>query len=236
MLRGIFGAPDMPKDAVEWYQGFLRKVYDTPEFKNYLRAGRAQAGLRHRPRVREVAGRGRAAAPRPDGQGRPPEEVARTHARADLVTAVGAARPAALLVVWDALRLGIGWGSDGPKSGFFPFWLAALLLLAGVRRSSAQALPRGRAPPPSSRPISSGPVLKMSLPAVGLRRCSCMASGSTWRPRSISAATCAGSAATRGGGGRRSRLGVRGRSTFVVFETWFLVPMPKGPLEAWLGY
>jgi len=24
--------------------------------------------------------------------------------------------------------------------------------------------------------------------------------------------------------------------TFVVFERWFLVPMPKGPLEAWLGY
>jgi putative tricarboxylic transport membrane protein len=24
--------------------------------------------------------------------------------------------------------------------------------------------------------------------------------------------------------------------TFLVFETWFLVPMPKGPLEAWLGY
>jgi hypothetical protein len=23
---------------------------------------------------------------------------------------------------------------------------------------------------------------------------------------------------------------------FVVFEMWFLVPMPKGPLEAWLGY
>ena len=23
--------------------------------------------------------------------------------------------------------------------------------------------------------------------------------------------------------------------TFVVFERWFLVPMPKGPLEAWLG-
>jgi hypothetical protein len=24
--------------------------------------------------------------------------------------------------------------------------------------------------------------------------------------------------------------------TFLVFETWFLVPMPKGPLEAWPGY
>ena len=24
--------------------------------------------------------------------------------------------------------------------------------------------------------------------------------------------------------------------TFVIFERWFLVPLPKGPLEAWLGY
>jgi hypothetical protein len=24
--------------------------------------------------------------------------------------------------------------------------------------------------------------------------------------------------------------------TFLIFETWFLVPMPKGPVEAWLGY
>jgi putative tricarboxylic transport membrane protein len=24
--------------------------------------------------------------------------------------------------------------------------------------------------------------------------------------------------------------------TFFTFELWFLVPMPKGPLEAWLGY
>jgi hypothetical protein len=23
---------------------------------------------------------------------------------------------------------------------------------------------------------------------------------------------------------------------FFIFEVWFLVPMPKGPLEAWLGY
>jgi tripartite-type tricarboxylate transporter receptor subunit TctC len=39
MLRGIFGTPDMPKDAVEWYVGFLKKVYDTPEFKDYLHKG-----------------------------------------------------------------------------------------------------------------------------------------------------------------------------------------------------
>ena len=23
---------------------------------------------------------------------------------------------------------------------------------------------------------------------------------------------------------------------FVMFEVWFLVPLPKGPLETWLGY
>ena len=39
MLRGIFGPPDMPKDAVEWYQAFFKKVYDTPEFKQYLEQG-----------------------------------------------------------------------------------------------------------------------------------------------------------------------------------------------------
>src|SRR4030095_4675078 len=36
MLRGIFGAPDMPKDAVQWYIDFLKKDYDSAAFKKYL--------------------------------------------------------------------------------------------------------------------------------------------------------------------------------------------------------
>jgi len=39
MLRGIFGAPEMPKDAVDWYIGFLKKVYETPDFKEYMKQG-----------------------------------------------------------------------------------------------------------------------------------------------------------------------------------------------------
>ena len=39
MLRGIFGAPDMPKEALEWYQSLLKKVYDTSEFQDYLKQG-----------------------------------------------------------------------------------------------------------------------------------------------------------------------------------------------------
>jgi len=39
MLRGIFGPPDMPKEAVDWYVAFLKKVVDTPEFKEYMVRG-----------------------------------------------------------------------------------------------------------------------------------------------------------------------------------------------------
>ena len=39
MLRGIFGAPNMPKDAVDWYVGFLKKVTETPEWKKYMDDG-----------------------------------------------------------------------------------------------------------------------------------------------------------------------------------------------------
>ena len=39
MLRGIFGAPNMPKEAVDWYVAFLRKVTETPEWKKYMDDG-----------------------------------------------------------------------------------------------------------------------------------------------------------------------------------------------------
>ncbi len=39
MLRGIFGAPAMPKEAVDWYIGLLKKVSETPEWKKYMAEG-----------------------------------------------------------------------------------------------------------------------------------------------------------------------------------------------------
>ena len=39
MLRGIFGPPGMPKEAVNWYIGFLKKVFDTKDFQDYLHKG-----------------------------------------------------------------------------------------------------------------------------------------------------------------------------------------------------
>ncbi len=36
MLRGIFGAPGIPKKAQAWYADLFKKVTETPEFKKYL--------------------------------------------------------------------------------------------------------------------------------------------------------------------------------------------------------
>ena len=37
---------------------------------------------------------------------------------------------AALLVIADSLRVGTGWGDDGPRSGYFPFYIGCLLAAA----------------------------------------------------------------------------------------------------------
>src|SRR5919198_4440197 len=51
--------------------------------------------------------------------------------RAELITALGLMALGGI-VLFDAVRLGFGWGADGPKSGFFPFWLAIILILSCV--------------------------------------------------------------------------------------------------------
>jgi hypothetical protein len=35
-------------------------------------------------------------------------------------------------VVYDSVRLGASWGSDGPQSGYFPFYIGALICLSAV--------------------------------------------------------------------------------------------------------
>jgi tripartite-type tricarboxylate transporter receptor subunit TctC len=39
MLRGIFGAPDIPKEAQEWYVQVLKKVTETPEWQEFTDKG-----------------------------------------------------------------------------------------------------------------------------------------------------------------------------------------------------
>jgi putative tricarboxylic transport membrane protein len=150
---------------------------------------------------------------------------------ADLIAVAGLAA-LGILVIVDSLRLGMGWGSDGPQSGFFPFWLAVLLLVsAGIIAAQTLSHPGGGA---FVRREALGPVLKMALPAaayvllvqvIGLYVASTlyMAFYMHWIGRNSWAAIVLTGVAFS-------------VITFVVFEKWFLVPMPKGPLETWLGY
>ena len=150
---------------------------------------------------------------------------------ADLTTAV-VLMAAGVLVVWDSLRLGIGWGSDGPQSGFFPFWLAVLLLVscaaiawqAWRRASRTTFVTREQLKPVLTTLLPSAGFVVLTQ-FVGLYVAS--AFFMTFYMRWI---------------GRYGWVPIALVAvlfpvlTFVIFETWFLVPMPKGPVEAWLGY
>jgi len=137
-----------------------------------------------------------------------------------------------LLVMWDSLRIGIGWGTDGPKSGFFPFWLG--LIMVGACLLIAAKAYRRTDRTPFVRRGAIAPVLKVLLPAtafvlsihwIGLYIATTVYMGLYMRWI-----------------GRHSWVSVVVMSvtvsivTFFVFEIWFLVPMPKGPLETYLGY
>jgi len=136
------------------------------------------------------------------------------------------------VVLADAVRLGIGWGTDGPQSGFFPFWLALLL----VGTCAAIMVQAGRSP--SSKAFVTrgklGPVLKVLLPALALVILM------QWLGLYVSAALYI--AVYMRWIGRHSWPAVLACAlgtavlAFLIFDRWFLVPMPKGPLEAWLGY
>jgi hypothetical protein len=136
------------------------------------------------------------------------------------------------VVVLDSMRIGIGWGSDGPRSGFFPFWLGVILIVASVT-IGLQAWRRSSVKPFVTRE-QLDPVLKVLWPATAMVL--------LIKPLGLYVAAMLYLAFYMRWVGRHSWLAVICCAvgvpllTFVVFELWFLVPMPKGPLEAWLGY
>jgi putative tricarboxylic transport membrane protein len=136
------------------------------------------------------------------------------------------------LVITDAMRLGIGWGMDGPRSGFFPFWLALIMVVccAGVIVQQMRITTRHSfLQREKLRPVLT--VLWPAILAVFLMQ---------WLGLYVAAALYLGFYMRWVG--QHSWATVISLAfgiplvTFLVFERWFYVPMPKGPLEAWLGY
>jgi len=142
------------------------------------------------------------------------------------------------IVIYDALRLGAGWGIEGPQSGFFPFWLAALLgavslvLLVQAWRSA------------SVEPFVTRdrfiPVLKVLGPLAGFVVLT--DPPGPWSGLGLYVAAGLYLGFYMRWVGRHDWRTIVALATvipvisFLIFETWFLVPMPKGPVEAWFGY
>jgi putative tricarboxylic transport membrane protein len=136
------------------------------------------------------------------------------------------------IVLFDAVRLGFGWGPDGPRSGFFPFWLALIMVIVCVGIIVQAVWSAEHKSFVSREQLSS--VLKVLWPAtaavalmhfVGLYVSAALYMGFYMRWIGRHSWTTVFLVA----------LGIS-LGSFLVFEKWFLVPMPKGPLEQWLGY
>ena len=136
------------------------------------------------------------------------------------------------LVMFDAVRLGYDWGTDGPKSGFFPFWLSVAMVLACAllivqalrRRADGQSFVTREQLRPVLAVLVPATAMVALMEVAGLYVAAALyiAFYMRWvgRHRWLTIVVLA--------------LGIP-IATFVIFERWFLVPMPKGPLEAWLG-
>lgn len=142
------------------------------------------------------------------------------------------------VVIYDALRLGIGWGTEGPQSGFFPFWLAAILAAVSMALIAQALLSR------SAKPFVTGdqfaPVLKVLVPLTGFVVLTDPPGPLPGLGLYVAAGLYLGFYMRwvgRHHWGTVMALAIAFPVlTFVIFETWFLVPMPKGPVETWLGY
>ena len=130
-----------------------------------------------------------------------------------------------------SLQVGIGWGLEGPKSGFFPFWIGAIVVLASaVNVVRALAIPRDRLFAEWSqlaqvrKVVIPMAVYVALVPWLGIYVSSALliAGFMRWLGRYGWLVTVIVSVA----------LPVL---IYVTFENWFLVPLPKGPLEDWLG-
>jgi hypothetical protein len=151
--------------------------------------------------------------------------------RADIITA-SLLTLLGFIVLKEAIRLGFRWGPDGPQSGFFPFWLA--LILVGHSVAIVVRAIRKHSDEPFATREQLRSVLTVAAPAAGLVLLT------QFLGLYVASALYLGFYVRAVG--RHSWVTALGIAialpvvTFVLFERWFLVPLPKGPVEAWLGY
>jgi putative tricarboxylic transport membrane protein len=137
------------------------------------------------------------------------------------------------LIVVDSLRIGARWGADGPQTGYFPFWVALFVCIASAWNIAAAVLAK---PEANKTFVERGQlrlVLAVLVPAavfVGLVG---------WIGLYVAGALFIGFFMRWLGHYAWWKVGALSVGVmvvfFLIFERWFLVPLPKGPLERLLG-
>ena len=138
-----------------------------------------------------------------------------------------------VVLIVDATRLGWGWSSDGPQSGYFPFYIGLILcfssvvaIVGGIRgaRPDKGFVERGQAKLIMAVFIPTvAYVLVISLLGIYVASALFIGVFMAWQGKFGWAKCVAISVSVS-------------IALFLMFEIWFKVPLPKGPLEALFGY
>lgn len=137
------------------------------------------------------------------------------------------------IVIYDSIRVGFRWAADGPQAGYFPFYIGVIIAIASIANLLRAIFSKDEDKPFVERRQFQA-VLKVLIPmaiyigaiyVLGIYVASALfiAIFMRWLGRFGWTKIAAVSLIVPFG-------------LFLMFEVWFLVPLPKGPFEALLGY
>lgn len=155
-----------------------------------------------------------------------------SHRSVEIAVALATAAVGIIAIIGSA-KVGIGWGAEGPRGGFFPFYVGVVIVFASAINLLSVAWHTRRdliftewanlwkvlaVLVPTAVYVAVIPFIGIYVASAFLIAAFMLTLGRYpwWYVLPIA-------------------VGVP-LATFVMFERWFLVPLPKGPIESFFGY
>lgn len=133
------------------------------------------------------------------------------------------------IVVYGSVKAGIGWAAEGPRAGFFPFYVGLFILVASavnlwntLRQGDDVLFAEWSQLRQVFSVVIPTAIYVGTMPFIGLYVASFLFIG--WFMRWLGKYRWLTVIAVAAG---------MPLVTYIVFERWFLVPLPKGPIEEW---